>query len=164
MQVALKIHNLRNNASFEFEMANLVKALFDYLSHNYMGLRDENNHYILKNGLVPVAYNDITSFAGRNDLRGIGFAVYECVFLAEIPVNELPQPELEDRGRLKSILQSLMKDNDSTPVVESLIDLSVLDGGNAYTEEFNTEVNGGGAGSEFEDEIDGGDAETNYDC
>ena len=127
----------------------------------------EKGEPIIKNGLLPVGYNNVTSFVNGGDLRGINYSVYECNFIATIEIDEQKQPQDVDRGILKTIVAKYYGVTDSTIQVESKIDFTGIDGGNAYTVSFDEVFEGGNAGTPFidyDDEIEGGKADTNYDC
>jgi len=169
ISVILITHTLKNKSDSELMTMELIDAIYTILTRNKLGLLlDEvTKEPVIQNGLMPGSYNDITQVGGTTDFQAAGYAVYEIQFMATFAIEELPQPEQVDRGILKAIVARYHGNDDSIPEIESRLDFTIIEGGNAYTETFDTIIDGGFAGTpdlNYTEEIDGGQADTNYDC
>jgi hypothetical protein len=127
--LTLIIYNVCQGIHVELAISELRDALIKLLNHNKLGLN------YLKNGLLYMNYNNVTSRGGARDLQLAGFHVDEITFLAEYPIEEIPQPEDRDRGDLLRIVNQYFINDDSTPELESIVDFTLLDGGTAYNGE-----------------------------
>jgi len=169
ISIILITKTLESKEASEFQTMKLINDLYNILTHNKLGLFTSNNtkEPVIQNGLLPGPYNDITQVGGTTDFQATGYAVYEIQFMATFDIIELPQPQDVERGQLKVIQTQIHGNNDSIPEVESITDLTDIDGGNAYTTVFVKDHDGGAPGTpdyDFTDDLDGGDAFTNFDC
>tara|TARA_Y100000310_G_C20702427_1_gene831100 strand:- start:2490 stop:3137 length:648 start_codon:yes stop_codon:yes gene_type:complete len=127
--LTLVIYNVCQGIHVELAVSKLRDALITLLNHNQLGLD------YLKNGLLYMNYNNVTSRGGARDLQLAGFHVDEITFLAEYPILEIPQPEDVDRGDLRRIVAQYFINDDSTPELEGVVDFTELNGGTAYAGE-----------------------------
>jgi hypothetical protein len=169
ISVILITHTLKNKSESELMTMEFIYAIYKILTRNKLGLLldEKTKAPVIRGGLIPGPYNDITQVGGTTDFQAAGYAVYEIQFMATFEIEQLPQPDQVDRGILKSIRTKYYGNDDSIAEIESLCDFTEIDGGNAYTELFDTIIDGGSAGTpelDYTEEIDGGKADTNYDC
>ncbi len=125
--ITLITQNVCQGIHVELAASKLRDALISRLNHNRMEFD------FLKNGLLYMNYNNVTSRGGARDLQLSGFNVDEITFLAEYPIEELPQPEDVERGDLKKIVTQYFINNDSTPELEGEVDFTKLNGGTSYS-------------------------------
>ena len=125
--ITLITQNVCQGIHVELAASELRDALISRLNHNRMEFD------FLKNGLLYMNYNNVTSRGGARDLQLSGFNVDEITFLAEYPIEELPQPEDVERGDLKKIVAQYFINNDSTPELEGEVDFTELNGGTSYS-------------------------------
>ena len=169
ISVILITHTLKDKSKSELMTMGLIASIYTILTRNKLGLLvDEvTKDPVIQGGLIPGPYNDITQVGGSIDFQAAGYAVYEIQFNATYEIKELPQPDQVDRGILKAIQSKYYGNDDSIAEIESFCDFTEIDGGNAYTEIFDTILDGGSAGTpdlKYTEEIDGGKSTTDYDC
>ncbi len=131
---------------------NLTEAIVDALLLEKLGLP-------LQDPLIPLSVTNLTGFP----YSGAGYQVYELKFTCSHNFEHIPDNE-KDLGVLKKIVVDyfIHPDDDGIKDASSEINLTGLDGGNAYSE-YGKQVDGGSAGSGYNDDpYDGGDARSTY--